>query len=477
MWRRLVNWHEDDWLAARLSEPAGQVLLLAAAALLLPSRDRVAIVVAVALTMVFPARRIEVLAVGSLWILYQRLPDAVRAAGPLAVAIGAGAALVLLAACLAAARRFDTLPPVARRHPIALLHGLLLGALAISTVLAVRGSGGVLIGAAFTTLAALIPFLLWRASYLMLSGRRGTAAPSRTADHLFYWFPLWGGTATPYGKGFDHLRQHAAGEPLALARSRAAGLKLLLLALVWSWVASGFDVLGSRSGFTLPSWLGGFTVMVPPLGAAIATGPDAFGFATRWLIILLDLFRSVVALAASGHLIVGVLRLCGFNVFRNTYKPLLAPTILEFWNRYYYYFKELMVEFFFYPTFLSLSKQRAVIRIVLSVLAAATLGNLYYHLISDHLAFARAGLDDGLQHVAGRAIYSVILGTGVAVSMLRERRARGGDAVDRRWATLRTVRAVLGVWLFYGLLHIWNVGRHFLDLEQRTIFLLSLFGL
>ena len=45
-------------------------------------------------------------------------------------------------------------------------------------------------------------------------------------------------------------------------------------------------------------------------------------------------------------MIVGYLRLCGFNVFRNTYKPLLAETMVEFWNRYYYYFKELLVNFF-----------------------------------------------------------------------------------------------------------------------------------
>ncbi|MEF8725082.1 hypothetical protein [Candidatus Accumulibacter phosphatis] len=40
-------------------------------------------------------------------------------------------------------------------------------------------------------------------------------------------------------------------------------------------------------------------------------------------------------------MIIGTLRLFGFNVFRNTYKPLPPESILEFWNRYYYYLKEL----------------------------------------------------------------------------------------------------------------------------------------
>jgi hypothetical protein len=47
------------------------------------------------------------------------------------------------------------------------------------------------------------------------------------------------------------------------------------------------------------------------------------------------------AMRRHGHMIIGTLRLFGFNVFRNTYKPLLSESILEFWNRYYYYFKEL----------------------------------------------------------------------------------------------------------------------------------------
>ena len=27
-------------------------------------------------------------------------------------------------------------------------------------------------------------------------------------------------------------------------------------------------------------------------------------------------------------------------------RPLLSPSVVEFWNRYFYYFKELMVEFY-----------------------------------------------------------------------------------------------------------------------------------
>lgn len=474
---RLANWHEDAWLSRRLAQPAGQAVLLLAVALLVPASDRVAIVLAVALTMAVPARRVEVLAAAGLWVLHQRLPDAVTAAGPLAIAIGGASVLAMFAVVFAVVRRFDRLPAVVRRSPVAVLHGVLLGALAICTWSALRGYGGAVWGAGFAAMAVLIPFLLWRASYLVLSGRRGSARGTRAVDHVAWWFPLWGGTSTPYGKGYDYLREHRVDEPLALARCRAAGVKLLLLAVLWNWVHGRLDALGSEAGLVLPPALGGKAFVIPALDAAIAAGPGEYGLAARWLIILLELFRSVAGIAARGHVIVGVLRLLGFQVFRNTYKPLLAPTILEFWNRYYYYFKELMVEFFFYPTFVALSKRRAAVRIVLSVLAAATVGNLYYHVVQDHLLFLRAGMDKGAQHLGGRAIYSVILGAGVAVSMLRERQARGRAAVSPApWARVRRVRAILGVWCFYGLLHIWNVGRHTLDIDQRMAFLLGMFG-
>jgi len=62
-----------------------------------------------------------------------------------------------------------------------------------------------------------------------------------------------------------------------------------------------------------------------------------------WVGLYLELVWETLSLAAKGHVWIGVLRLFGFNVFRNTYKPLLAETVVDFWNRYYYYFKELMM--------------------------------------------------------------------------------------------------------------------------------------
>jgi hypothetical protein len=472
---RLLSWHEDEWLIARLGEPIGKACLLVATALLVPGVSRIPVVVALVLLMLLPGRRAEILSVGALWVLYQRLPDAVVDAGPMAVLLGMASALGLLVVCFAAARRFAALPAIVRRNPILSLHTLLLLLLGVCIVAATRGYGGVVWGAGVVTLAAVLPFLLWRASYLMLSGRRGSAVDTRFIDHLMYALPLWGGTGTPYGKGHDHLRQHSVVEARSLARCRASGVKLLLLALAWRWVSRGFTLLGSDSGLVLPGEPGS-PLMVPNLATMIAAGPAAFSFGARWLATLLELFHSVVELAARGHLFIGVLRLFGFSVFRNTYKPLLSRSIVEFWNRYYYYFKELMVEFFFYPMFVALSKHRAEVRLVAAVLAAATVGNFYYHVVLDHRTLLDADLDAALQALGGRGIYSIILGVGVAASMLRERRKRAAArTAGPQQGRLRVLRAILGVWLFFALLQVWNVDRHRLPVARRAAFLASLF--
>ncbi len=337
-------------------------------------------------------------------------------------------ALAVFFVIVAAAQRFKMLPAIVRRFPIASLHGLLLSLLAACAYYTSHQVGTSVWGAGIATLVVLIPLVLWRSSYVMLAGRNGTIAASRFTDHLACWLPLWGGTTTPLGKGYDYLRQRVATDNVSLARCRASGLKLLLLALIWNLVDRRFVVAGGGTGLGLPSLLGGWSMPVPDLATAIAAGPDRHGLGVRWLSMTLEFLRSVIQLAASGHVVIGTLRLFGFNVFRNTYKPLLAPTIVEFWNRYYYYFKELLVEFFFYPAFLALAKRRPAVRIVLSVLAAATVGNLYYHMVRDYQWFVDGGVDAFIQWIGSRGIYCVVLGLGVAASMLRERRTRGQPA-------------------------------------------------
>jgi len=145
---------------------------------------------------------------------------------------------------------------------------------------------------------------------------------------------------------------------------------------------------------------------------------------TAWASVYFDLIWSTLRIAVRGHECIGVLRLCGFNVVRNTYKPLLAESLLEFWSRYYYYFEELLVESF-YPTF-ARYRVRPWLRTLLAVFAAAFAGNLYYHVINQRQPLVEGDIAGLWRLLHARIFYCLLLATGIYVSMLREQGRRGG---------------------------------------------------
>ena len=71
--------------------------------------------------------------------------------------------------------------------------------------------------------------------------------------------------------------------------------------------------------------------------------------------------------------------MAGFNATRNMDSPFLSSSLIEFWNRYSYYFKELLVDVFFYPTYFSCFKKYPRVRLVLATFMAACIGNIIYH--------------------------------------------------------------------------------------------------
>ena len=358
----------------------------------------------------------------------------------------------LLALVFWAAARFSALPGILRRHPQWALHASywsLLLLLSLTTP-AAGGWRALVFG-----LAILYPMLLWRCGYLMMAGQHGRMQGTSARDHLFYLWPAYGGSDTPYGKGLGYLSQFEARTTPELARSQLAGFKLLLLAVLWRLVLTAFEGVVYGPGNGLTRALGGFTLGVPTLPSLLTQG-GAAPVAASWASIYCALFEDVLRLAVKGHLIVGALRLFGFNVFRNTYKPLLAESVVEFWNRYFYYFKELLSTFFFMPAFTGYGKQLRRwpnLRLCAAVFAAAFVGNVYYHVIKESAALAQGWWLDVLWAQRSRMFYCLLLALGIFVSMLREQGRRGQamtNGVARRWVR------IFGVWTFFALISIWN---------------------
>lgn len=390
---------------------------------------------------------------------------------------GSAAALVVFAQFVLvwlvyrAAQSFAHLPAALRRHPQLALHGCFWVLLVI--LWASPAAAGpwriVLLG-----LACLAPMLLWRCAYLLLAGQHGRMAGTGPRDHLMYLWPAYGGSETPYGKGLAYLSQCEAKTTEALARSQLAGIKLLLLALLLRLLLTAYEGVLYGPGNRLTAALGGYTLGLPKIETLLAMSAQAPKW-QAWASVYGDLFAQVLRLAVKGHLIVGFLRLYGFNVFRNTYKPLLAESVVEFWNRYFYYFKELLTTFFFMPTFVGLGKRLRAwpqLRLLVAVLAAALVGNVYYHVIKEPALVQGQFLQVLLAH-RSRMFYCLLLAVGIFVSMLREQRRRGQPPAP---GELRRIQRIFGVWTFFSLISIWNAdgGAPFLT---RVDFFLRLFGL
>ena len=358
----------------------------------------------------------------------------------------------LLFVVFAAAARYAQLPTWVRRHPQMALHGSYWAVLLVlaCTTPASGAWRSVLFG-----LAILYPLLIWRCGYLLLSGQHGRMGGTGKHDHLLYLWPAYGGSNTPYGKGLAYLSQIEAKTTPELARSQLAGIRLLLLALVWRLVLTAFEGVVYGPGNGLTRALGGWTLAVPTV-TVLLSGADRVPIAVGWASIYCQLFEDVLRMAIKGHLIIGVLRLCGFNAFRNTYKPLLAESIVEFWNRYFYYFKELLSTFFFLPTFTGAGKHLRRwpdLRLFAAVFAAAFVGNVYYHVIKEATALAQGQVWQVLQAHQSRMFYCLLLAVGIFVSMRREQHRRGQAAQSGlAWRCSR----IFGVWTFFSLISVWN---------------------
>lgn len=389
-----------------------------------------------------------------------------------AVASAACLAAAWVGLCLAASTRFAALPPVVRQHPQLTLHGLFWGLLLIlwSTPAETSGWRDVLVG-----FALMLPLLLWRLSYLLLAGQRGKASGTPFTHHLMYLFPLQAGwfAFLPFGKGLDYLKRHEAQDDLALVRSQLSGIKLILLAGLWQTVFSVMEGLLYGS----PNWthraLGAAApAPLPAFGELLAQGGDA-PLWQSWFAIYLELIRRVLQVAILGHGVVGVFRLFGFHIFRNTYKPLLAQTVSQFWARLEFYYKELLVDFFFLPTFSRWFRRWPALRTFAAVFAAAVLGNTYCHLVDlDHGVLVLQDFHAVWAHHS-RLFYCVLLAVGIFVSMQREQR-RGGLAP--RPGLIPRAGRILAVWTFFALIRIWD---HFPEVSfvTRTQFFFGLFGL
>jgi len=272
--------------------------------------------------------------------------------------------------------------------------------------------------------------------------------------------PFWGSTTTPFPKGASYLRRIEAHDAEQLAITQLKGIKLL----AWALLLMVFQRL----------WMFGFhTYLHIPLASqalAMSVRRTPYPWYVCWESQVLSFFEFLLQLSIFGHQFIAGCRVAGFNALRNTCRPLSSTTIIDFFNRFYFYFKELLVEFFFYPTFLRYFKRHRRLRLVAATFAAATFGNIFFHFTRDYWMIPAYGLKNAVVNFQVYAFYCVVLGAALSISQLRRRSPRAGfirgHLLPATWVVL-----------FYCLLDVFGSTQRNYPLTEHFRFLGHLFGI
>jgi hypothetical protein len=299
---------------------------------------------------------------------------------------------------------------------------------------------------------------MWVVALIALEQRNG-ALRTPFVEILGVMHPFWGGTATPYTVAPGKLRRLAAPDDRALAISQIKAFKLL----VWVYFLSLFDVAFDEAAHG--------ALRIPYLADALAAWPDVnAAWSTRWLALFVNFFDLILNLTIFGHVVIACARLAGYNLPRNTCRPLESRTIVEFWSRYYYYFKELMLHLFYFPAYFACFKSRPQLRAAFAVFMAAGVGNLLFHFIREFAEVERLGLWRSIVGLQTYAFYCLVLSAGIAISQWRNSAARmSTPRLKDRAASFATVM------LFFCLLNVFADTRRTIPLSTHLDFFVSLF--
>ena len=231
-----------------------------------------------------PSRRRLLLAMGAVWVALKRpvrelvkvrswseiSPDVISSFLVVAIIFG------FFWLCYRTALKFSSLPSFLRSNPQLCLHALFW--LLLIVLWNTSPEAGiwriVLVG-----LAIKLPFFLWRVGYMLMSAKRGKMAGTGFKDHLMYLWPSYGGSNTPYGKGLEYLSRNEAKDEEALARAQLAGIRLLLLAVLWKVVMAILNGLVFGADNFVRQALGGFTLDLPHVKRLLGQDEDCLPLA------------------------------------------------------------------------------------------------------------------------------------------------------------------------------------------------------
>ncbi len=310
----------------------------------------------------------------------------------------------------------------------------------------------------WSMLVVMTPYV-WFLPFAIMDQR--SREPSPPLLQMALLRPFWSPAYLPFGKGPALLRKTLSKTPLDLTITQLKAIKLL----VWSNVLFGMQ--------TALTWVGEQLLSIPSLQEAI----DAFlnGRAhpiyRSWLALILEVVTYSLNIALWAALFIGIARLAGYRLPRGSWRPLQSRTLMDYFNRFHYYFKELLVDLFFMPTFFTLFKRHPRLRMFFATFMAAGVGNAIWHFFYEIRLVATLGLANALESFTSYAFYCVVLATGIGLSQVRANRG-----IHPPSTPLGRVTSFLFVWSFVVGLHVFGDESRNHTLTERCRFLASLFG-
>lgn len=300
---------------------------------------------------------------------------------------------------------------------------------------------------------------LWYIAYALRDARSQPGSP--LWFQLASFHPFFSGTSIPIGLGAANLRQREARNSEELAVTQWKALKLV----IWCWLMAQLEQI-------MIGWRGELGLLdIQVLIRQQLDGTAFYSRSTCWASLLYSFFESIVGALALGNLLVACARMGGFRLLQQTYKPLAARSVADYWNRISYYYKQLVVELFFFPCYLTCAKRYPRLRQALAIFMAAGVGNLLYHFRSLLPLVARHGLMQTLWGMRTYACYCLILCSGLWLSQLRSASSTASPGLFQRLLTFTRIV------LFFSLLSLFDQLYTPHSPSQRLAFLGYLCGL
>jgi D-alanyl-lipoteichoic acid acyltransferase DltB (MBOAT superfamily) len=310
----------------------------------------------------------------------------------------------------------------------------------------------------WTVVFTLTPYL-WFLPYAIVDVRSRT--PSSPLMQLAALRPFWNFTYLPFGKGAAFLRKHLSRTPRELAITQLKAVKLLL------WANALFAV---RAGLI---WIFETRMQIPTVGQALDAflGGQPYPLVISWVAMIVSTAKYCLKIASWAHLFIGIARLAGYRLPRGSWRPLESRTLMDYFNRFHYYFKELLVDFFFIPTFFKMFRHHPRLRMFFATFMAAGVGNAIWHFSRDINLIATLGPAAAFETYTSYAFYCLVLAIAVGISQVRITMGirPSPTAIGRLYS-------FLFIWSFVVCMHVFSDESRNRPFGERLSFLISLFG-